>query len=395
MGIQSNRIFLPGNRFLIAYLVFLGAFPPLTTDMYLPALPLLAQNLGVTDELASLSLTLFFFGYALSTLFWGPCSDRYGRRPILLAGSAIYILASIGIALAGTIWTLLWLRCLQALGCGAATAMSLAIVKDVLRGGRMEKIVSYMQAAHVLAPLSAPVIGGLILYFVSWRGVFWCLAGLGAAALAGALCLRETGRNAAAQSLIFTFRRIGVVLANKTFRRPFLIFSAMTMPFMSYLAVSAFVYQNWFGLSPQQFSFFFAINAGVSLLAPLSHIYFFSRLERYRVIGWQLLLTTLFGMLIVAFGKLNPWLFALLMAPVTFCGSAMRPSATFIMMQAVKGDNGIVASLIQFGAMMFASIAMLLAPMSFWPTPVMAIGTIAAAVSGICLFFWLVPAVAK
>lgn len=384
----SNRIFLPGNRFLIAYLVFLSSFPPLTTDMYLPALPALGRQLNASEELASLSLTVFFFAYAISTLFWGPLSDRYGRRPILLAGSILYTISSVGIGLCESIWPLLWLRIVQALGCGAATSISLAIVKDVLRGPRMERIVSFMQAAHVLAPLSAPVIGGGILYFVSWRGIFWTLTGCGLIALAGMLCLSETGKKNRNQSLTATFSRLGSVIAQKKFRSPFLLFSAMTMPFMSYLAVSAFVFQNWFGLSPQWFSVFFAINASFSLLAPLAHIYIFSRLNRSTVISVQLFIVTLSGILLVLFGRDNPWVFAALMAPITFCGSALRPPGTYIMLKAVRGDNGVVASLIQFGAMLFASVAMVLAPMAFWPGPVTAIGAIAMTVSGICFFYW-------
>ncbi len=388
MTMQSKRIFSIGNRYLIAYLTFLSSFAPLSTDMYLPALPAMAENLATSDELVSYSMTSFFLIYALSTLFWGPLSDKYGRRLILLAGSAIYILSCLVIALTDSIWMLLMMRGLQAIGCAAASAMSLAIIKDVLRGQFMEKIVSFMQAAHVLAPMCAPVIGGAMLYFVDWRGVFWVQALCGLLALCGAFCLRETARNKQSLSLGESFLRIRLVLGNAKFRRPFILFSAMAMPFMAYLAVSSFVYQVQFGLSPQAFSLFFALNAAVSLGAPLAHVYCFSRSPKRRLISLELLIMTISGFAMVFLASLNAWLFALLMLPLTFCGSAMRPPSTVILMEAHPHDNGTVAALIQCGGLLFASFSMFLAALDFWPNPVFAIGLIASFTSLACFLAW-------
>ncbi|MBD5641583.1 MAG: multidrug effflux MFS transporter, partial [Desulfovibrio sp.] len=382
---NSRRIFRPGNRYLIAYLTFLSAFAPLSTDMYLPALPTMAEALSTTDDLVSDSMSAFFLVYALSTLFWGPLSDRYGRRPVLIAGSAIYIVTSALAAITSSIWVLLAMRGLQAAGCAAASAMSLAIVKDILRGSFMEKIVSFMQAAHILAPMCAPVIGGGLLYFMSWRGVFWALALCGVLALAGALGLRETARTTGSASLGAAFQALWRVLRNCEFLKPFLIFSALTMPFMSFLAVSTFVYQDLFGLSPQAFSLFFAMNAAFSLGAPLAHLYWFSKLNRRAVLAAEILVMALAGALMLGFGARGPWTFALLMAPITFCGSALRPPSTVVMLEANRGDNGAVSALIQCGALLFASASMFAAPLPFWPTPVTAIGAISATVSSLCL----------
>lgn len=386
---NSKRIFKPGNRYLIAYLTFLSAFAPLSTDMYLPAMPTMAEALATTDDLVSNSLTAFFVVYALSTLFWGPLSDRYGRKPVLIAGSIIYFATSVLSAITSSIWVLLAMRGLQATGCAAASAMSLAIVKDILRGSFMEKIVSFMQAAHILAPMCAPVIGGALLYFMNWRGIFWALALCGGLALAGAFGLRETSRQRSAASLGSAFQALGRVLRNTTFLKPFLIFSCMTMPFMSFLAVSTFVYQDMFGLTPQAFSLFFAMNAAFSLGAPLAHLYWFAKLDRRAVLSCEILVMTLAGIGMLFLGSRGPWAFALLMAPITFCGGAMRPPSTVVMLEANRGNNGAVAALIQCGALLFASVSMFAAPLSFWPTPVTAIATISAAVSGLCLIAWL------
>lgn len=384
----SNRIFLPGNRYLIAYLTFLSAFAPLSTDMYLPAMPTMVTALNTTTDLISSSMTAFFLLYALSTLFWGPIGDRYGRKHVLFTGSIIYMLSCMAAACADSVWVLLIARGCQAIGCAAASAMSLAIIKDILRGSFMEKIVSLMQAAHVLAPMCAPLIGGALLYIMSWRGIFWTLALCGALALAGALCLRETARIRGDATIGLAFRRIRAVLANRAFVKPFLIFSAMAMPFMSYLAVSSFIYQDMFGLSPQAFSAFFALNASFSLGAPLMHIYCFSRYSRRAVISLEMLVIAACGCLQLFWGSQGAWAFAILMIPITFCGSALRPPATMVMMEANRSDNGVVAALIQCGALLFASFSMFLAPLPFWPNPVMAIGVISIVIAGLACIAW-------
>lgn len=386
---RSNRIFFPGNRYLVSYLAFLSAFAPLSTDMYLPALPVMAIALNTSDSMVSYSMTFFFFTYAFSSLLWGPLSDRYGRKPVLLSGSAIYIISCAGIALTNSIIILLILRSTQAIGAAAASATSLAIVKDVLRGKLMEKLITFMQAAHVLAPIFAPLIGGAMLYFVSWREIFWAQVLFGLLSLAGAFCLRETGRIKAGFSLLTAFLRMGIVLTNRKFLAPLLIFSAFVMPFMAFLAVSTFVYQVQFGLSAQAFSLFFAFNACFSLSGPLAHLYIAQRISKTREITWLMLISCACGALIIPFGGFSPWLIAGLMALITFCGAAMRPPSTVILMDANRGDNGAVSSLIQGFTLLFAGFAMFLAPLPFWQEPTTAIGWIAALVSGACLLMWL------
>lgn len=384
----SNRIFLPGNRYLVWFLAYLSSFAPLSTDMYLPALPQMASTLHTTDELVAWSMTSFFLIYACASLVWGPLSDKYGRKKVLIYGSLIYIFACVCIALTDSIWTLLSMRGIQAIGCAAASAISLAIVKDVLKGSLMEKLVSFMQSAHILAPLCAPLIGGAMLYVMNWRGVFWAQALCGVLSLVGAFCLKETRRATIIPGLLSAFAKMKAVLSNRTFLRPWLLFSAMTMPFMSYLAVSTFIYQQQFSLSPQTFSLFFALNAGFSLFAPLAHVWWFRHMPRASVISWELCTMAVFGVLMLLFGNLGPWCFAFLMAPITFCGGAMRPPSTVIMMEANKGDNGAVSSLIQFGALFFASLSMFAAPLAFWPNSVIAIGTITTVMSGLCFTGW-------
>lgn len=389
---MKKRLFSPGNRFLILYLSFLSAFAPISTDMYLPALPSIAQTFATTSELASATISTFILLFAVSMLFWGPVSDRYGRKPVLVAGSLLYILSSAALCLTSSIEVFLVWRGVQALGSGAASAMSLAVVKDILRGGSMEKVVTVMQATVIIAPLTAPVLGGWLLLAVDWRGIFVCLACCGAVALGGALWLKETNPHHGALSLGATFRRMGAALANRDFLYPLVIFSAMSMPFMSYLAVSAFIFQDTFHVSAQEYSLFFAFNAFCSLLGPFLHMGVLRRWNRSSVLAGHLLVMALAGVALIFWGARGPWAFALLFAPLSLCGSAMRAPSTVLMMESIQGDNGVVASLINCAGLLFGAFSMLLASLSVWPGAILAVGCISAVVSALCLAAWLTVA---
>ena len=173
-----------GNKGLIAFLTVLSAFVPLSTDLYLPALPGMTQYFGVPEYQTNLTLILFFVFYAIATLVWGPLSDRYGRRPILLIGLAFYTVAGALCAVAPNIYLLMLFRVLQAVGAGAAMAVATAIVKDVYRGKRRESTLALVQSMTVISPAVAPMIGALLLNLTSWRGTFWAQGVLGALVVA-------------------------------------------------------------------------------------------------------------------------------------------------------------------------------------------------------------------
>ena len=145
---------------------------PLSTDLYLPALPTMTIYFHVPEYQINLTLILFFIFFSLATLIWGPLSDKYGRRPILLIGLTGYTIASILCADSSSVYQLILFRVMQAIGGGAASAVAMAIVKDVYQGRKRESILALVQSMIVISPALAPVVGALLLNFTSWRGVF-------------------------------------------------------------------------------------------------------------------------------------------------------------------------------------------------------------------------------
>ena len=176
--------FLVRQRFLgkVGFIIFIAVmnmFIPLSIDLYLPAVPSMGEYFQTEASVVNLTLVSFFFFYAVGILVFGPFSDKYGRKPMLLFGSAVYTAASIGCALSGSIGMLIVCRVVQALGGGSITAVATALIKDCFAGALRSKILAIVQAMAVIAPMVAPVVGGVVLLYTSWRGAFALLAIIG------------------------------------------------------------------------------------------------------------------------------------------------------------------------------------------------------------------------
>lgn len=386
-----NRVssaFALGPGVLILYLAFLSAFVPLSLDLYLPALPSMSEYFKAAPELTNLTLSLFTLFFAISMIIWGPLSDKYGRKPILLIGSLLYIASSVALALCESVYQLILFRCLQAIGSGAISAVSMAIVKDVYKGRTMESVLTWIQTITVLAPMLAPVVGGVMLRLTSWRGIFWVLTGCGVVALSGLFFLRETMRNPTQGSALASLGRIGYVLGQKDFRRLLLCFSVIVMAFMSYVGCSSYIYNTEFKVTPQEFSYFFAANAAVSMLGPVLYARILRELPRRGYLAGCFLLTACCGLLIIFFGAKGPFVFAALFAPIAFIGGAARPATTMLLMNQINTDNGTVASLIGSTALLLGSLSLLLCSLP-WPSFIMAAGVIPLCSGLVAAVSWL------
>ncbi len=242
---------------LIVFIALLSAFIPLSTDLYLPALPGMSAEYGVSASRLNLTLTVFFIFFAFGTLVWGPLSDRYGRKPILVTGMVMYVIASGFCGLAHSVDGLIACRIFQALGGSAAGAVATAIVKDVYSGRKRESILAIVQSMVLISPAVAPVLGALLLNIVSWRGIFWSLSLIGVLALLGSLLYEETSLLHTGDIPRSSLGRLGKVLQNRGFTILLLLFSLAPVTVMSFVASSTYIYQDTFQLSSQMYSSIF------------------------------------------------------------------------------------------------------------------------------------------
>lgn len=379
-----------GKKGLIAFIALMNMFIPLSTDMYLPALPTMNTYFNSSTSVTNLTLSGFFLFYAVGILFWGPLSDKFGRRSVLLIGSLIYMVASVLSAMSTSIYFLIATRIFQAIGAGGITSVSMAIIKDCYEGKMRESILAISQSIGGLAPMIAPVIGGFVLQFSTWRGIFWTLAAISVINLVFAILFQDTLKEEERfrGSIFGSIRRLFVVAKNKSFILPALIFSLSALPFMGYLAVSSYIYQDFFGLSAQTYSYYFAANALLSILGPFVYIKFFSNTNKNVFASFVMIVSVISGILMITIGGILPILFWASFALMSLAGSVMRPFSSNLLLDQQEGDAGSTSSLINTLFTVLGSIGMSIASIH-WRNIVIGLGLMIAVFSAISLFGWI------
>jgi DHA1 family bicyclomycin/chloramphenicol resistance-like MFS transporter len=384
-----SEVFRPGRVPFIVFLAFLNAFVPISTDLYLPALPRMMEIFNCSRVAADLTLSGFMLAFALSMLLWGSVSDRYGRKPILALGLGLYAAASAVCITATDISALIAGRIVQAVGSGAVSAVSMAIVKDVFKGREMENVLVWMQIMTMLAPMFAPSLGSLMLRLTSWRGLFVVLLLCSLLALSLIPALKETMTGGSAGAGPGVLSRIIRVLGHPGLRRLLLLFSLSVMPFMAYLTSSAFIYIRFYGLSEEQFSLFFAANAFTAMLGPILYRQIFRSMRRRLFLTMVYGVMTASGMCLFLAGDLGPFHFIVLYLPLTLFASASRPVGALLMMSQLDSDNGTVAALMGSCALLCGGVSMVICSLGF-VDPILPVACMAISVGLICLVLWLV-----
>ena len=247
---------------LILSFGFLTAMAPLSVDIYLPALPMLQKTFAADEARTLLTLSAFLVGFGAGQLFMGPLSDRFGRKRPLIAGLVLYLAASVACALASSIGDVILWRFLQAVGGCAVPVMVQAMIRDLFDRDEGARILSLNMLVMGVAPIAAPLIGGQILLWFDWRGIFWVLALFGAVALAVAAALPETLTKARRDQA----HPIAMILGyGELFRSRRYVGYVFGLGFyycalFAFIAGSPFVYIEHFGVSPQNYGFLFGVN---------------------------------------------------------------------------------------------------------------------------------------
>lgn len=253
---------------LIVTLGLLAAFGPLSLDMYLPALPRVADDLSTSASYAQLSLTACMIGLAVGQIIVGPISDVTGRKKPLFIVLIGYGLFSYFAARAATIEWLIFFRFIQGFCGGAGAVLSRAISSDLYKGKDLTKFLAVLMLVNGLAPVLAPVLGGFILSVSTWHTVFYFLAVYGVLMVLLALTLEESlpksSRNEGALKSIWEDFKL--LLTNKAFVTMLLLQSLTYGVLFSYISGSPFITQKIYGMNAQQFSYLFALN-GIGLIA--------------------------------------------------------------------------------------------------------------------------------
>ena len=343
---------------LIVFLGMLTAITPLATDLYLPALPIMPGELNTTASNIQMTIGVMTFGVALGQLFGGPISDTMGRKLPLIVGNLLCVISGIICAFAPSIEILLLGRFLQGFTGSVGVVIAKAIARDFASGQELTKLFALLMMVNGLAPVLAPLIGGQLLLFTTWRVIFVILAVFSAILLVGSLLFRESlpkekritgGVGVAVKNYI-------TLIKDKPFLGQTLIQLFAFGGFFAYISGSSFVYQNIFNLSAQEFSYLFGINScGIVLASAIS-----SRVSNV-ITAKQLLTFSLWQLTIGSLLFLIAMIFEWSLIPVTtilfftVCTVSLFGSASFSMAMTNYGKMAGSASAILGFASMFAA----------------------------------------
>lgn len=377
-----------GKTGTLLFLVIVSAFPPLTTDLYLPALPSMVDKLSTNQAMVNLTLSVYFIVYAIGLLFWGPLSEKYGRKPIIILGLSIYVVGSLLCALSNKVEMLISARLIQAFGGSAVTVVATAIVKDLYDGREREKIIATIMSLVIIAPMVAPVIGALLLKVGSWHMMFYVLAGFGAMSMLFAIAYRETLQSKFTGSILQSWGRLAVVIQNPRLLSLLVIFTIPPMTLMAFLAAGSYIYIDGFGLSEQTFSYAFAANALCASFGPSIYMKLSQTISVKKIITTCFILLTLCGVLTLNIGHLSPWIFAAIAAPATLMVIITRVPGTNLMLEQQTTDTGSAVAVIQFFSMIAGATGMML--VSIRPDALISdLGIIQLSIGALVLALWL------
>ncbi len=247
-----------GMTLLLAMMTALG---PLSTDIYLASMPHIGTALGASNASVQLTMSVYIVAFAFAQVLHGPLSDKYGRRPVLLAGFAIYLTATAACVASTSIDFLIAARVAQAVGVAAASILARAIVRDLYQGARAGRQLAVMSTIAGLTPICAPVLGGVLEALFDWRASFIAMGLIGAvAALCMIFLLPETNKNRQEGpiSIASILRSFGVVLENGAYRSYLGIQAFSYNGLFAFLSGSSYVLQEIYGFGPTQFGLIFA-----------------------------------------------------------------------------------------------------------------------------------------
>jgi DHA1 family bicyclomycin/chloramphenicol resistance-like MFS transporter len=352
----------PPPLWLIAILAAVTATGPFAMQIFLPALPAIQTSFAVSPATAQLTLSVSMVAIAVGTLIYGPLSDRYGRRPILLLGLAVFVAGSLGCALAPDIHVLIAARVLQATGGAAGMVIARAVARDHYGPNRAAGVIARLTMVMVVAPMVAPAIGGVIVDVANWRAIFVlvCIAGT---VVAGAVVIlfqeshRPEDRMASAAGMLRGFAQL---LASPRFVVLALYPAFSSTIFFSFISGAPYVMVGLLHRPATEYGLYFMLVAGGFMLGNFASVRLSERYAPLTLMTGGMLIALMGVLLTIAFaaaGRLEPLTLFLPMMLAQFGQGVGLPNAQAEVINVFPLRAGTASALTSFSQMMFAAIA--------------------------------------
>ncbi|OCQ52680.1 Bicyclomycin resistance protein [Photorhabdus australis subsp. thailandensis] len=370
---QQQRLSYLG---LILILGLLSMLMPLAIDMYLPSLPTVARDFGVDNGQVQMTLSSYILGFAIGQIVYGPMADSLGRKPVILGGVIVFALASAACAMAQNIDDFIYMRFLHGFSAAAAGVVINALMRDVFTKDEFSRSMSFVVLVMTIAPLIAPILGGMMMIWFSWHAIFWSIAITSViAAFLVVLFIKETLPKEKRQRfhlrttisqfiMLFRQRRVFCYMLASGFS-----FAGM----FSFLSAGPFVYIELNGVSPQNFGYYFALNIVFLFVMTTINSRYVRRFGALRMMNFGLKVQFVMGIWLLLSTALNFGFAALVIGVAAYiCGISMITSnAMAVILDDYPHMAGTVSSLagtVRFGisALVGALLAMLPA-YNAWP----------------------------
>jgi len=375
------------NKDSILFLALLATVSPLATDMYLPAIPTIAKNWNIGTNFVSYSLILWFVSFALCLLAFGTISDKFGRKPVLLAGLSIFVIASFLCATAMNIQQLITWRILQGVGAAAPASMSMAICRDIYADEKRKRVLAYISIILSIVPITAPTLGSLFLRIADWRFIFVTQGILISITLTFSFFYKETLADKLERNIFHIFGRYKNLFLNRGYILANTIMGLIAGPFFGFIAFSPIVYIQIFHLEPSKFGLLFAFNASMAMLGAYLCTRLIKILSDNLIITAGIIGCVVSAACIILFGNVHYLVFASFMSVYTFSCGLSRPLSTNLILSQVDKDIGSASGFIVFYTFVVGSSCMALTTAK-WERPILLFGTIAFILPLIVLILW-------
>lgn len=345
------------KSFLIVLLGLLTAFGPFVTDMYLPGLPSMISFFHTNTAMIQLGLTSSMIGMAIGQLFFGPLSDKFGRRKPLLASMLLFMLSTILCIFSPDIEVFVALRLIQGIAGAGGIVLSRCIATDMFSGKDLAKMLAVIGAVNGIAPILSPVIGGCVINYTDWRGVFIVLLVIGILLFAGCIYLRESHakERRSKKGILATFLVLWPVMKNRKYRL-YMFQQSFSMSVMfANIASSPFIIQQHYGYSPFAFGLWFAINA-IALVAATMLSLKFKKSENAVLAGSIGTLLISLVELLVLMNNMPFWQYETLIFVMLFMVGLTIPSSTALAMESERYNAGSASALLGAGVFIMAGV---------------------------------------
>lgn len=379
--------------FLLCFLATLGAFPSFVNDLYLPTLPQMRAEFHATPSVTQLGLSFVMIGLGFGELYWGPLSDKIGRKPVLFSSLLLFIAASLVSVFSPTIQFFIGCRLFQGLGASGAVMLAKTIPADLYSGKNLAKIMAAVGAINGIAPVSGPLVGGFMADSIGWRGIFLVLTGIGVLIFFISFHFHESlpKDKRKTGSLIKLIREYIPLLRNSRFMIHVILKSAALGVLFCYISSGPFIIQERYGFTALQFGLIYGVNALAIVGGSLVFVKF-ATMKKAAVTG--ALGATFFALLdSVAISYFDSvWLFEGMIIPMLFFSGIVFASGNTLAMNEGRANAGAASAILGLGGYIFG----------FTVSPLVGLGDILRSTSIgmvvcalVCLYFawrsWRLP----